>query len=443
MSKKAIPLSAKQRTKLPKIFAYGFEGIGLEIPQGDILVEKEKALINFVSMSETTSLDDAEGVIVPSGIFERFETEPNYAYHIVNVRCKADLMLQREREIINLLQNGGWACFLVQRIVDTAPNEYAGDKDCSATDLTKKFMNSFGIRREPFNGSAAVLSKNDEFKKYIERWGIAKTILQCSSVNRDYKTLAKIGDNQVGLEFSGAVFFLPFHTTRSDASEAEALLCELSRSVIDYLQKRRIEIPEWVNEFCFERENYLRTELDELDRKRSSLRNELLTWHKYKGILIQSGEILQETVVTILRTFFELRITDVEDFKEDALIKDDNDNVIAVIEIKGTKSGVKRTHINQIDSHRERNELSPSIPGILIINDHMGSEGISNRLEKTVAEEQIHHAKRMNVLIIRSIDLLFLIKTLEGDSMRKEKLLGFLKQGGGLLHYKNNTISVF
>ena len=443
MSKKPIPLSEKQKAKLPKIFAYGFEKIGFETPQSDVLVKNGKALIKFISMSEKTSLDDAEGVIVPSGIFEKFEIEPNYMYHIVNVRYNSDLMLQREREIINLLQKGGWACFLVQKIVDTATDEYNGDKNCSHTDLTKKFLNSFGIKREPFKGSAAVSSKNDEFNKYIKRWGIAKTILRCSFGNRDYKTLAKIGDNQVGLEFSGSVFFLPFHTTRSDASEAETLLCELSRSIIDYLQKRRIEIPEWVNDFCFERENYLRKELDELLQKHGNLQNELLTWQKYKGILVQSGEILKETVVSSLRNFFELRITDVEDFKEDAIIKDDNDNVIAAIEIKGTKGGVKRNHINQIDSHRERNDLSLSIPGILIINDHMGSVGISNRLQKTVAEEQIHHAKRMNVLIIRTIDFLFLMKTLEGDSIPKDKLLSFLEQGGGILQYKDESLSVF
>jgi hypothetical protein len=386
MSKNAIALSAKQRAQLPKIFAYGFEQIGLEIPKADILVEKDKAIVKFVSMGESTSLDEAEGVVIPSGIFEKFEQQPNYPYYIEDVRCKTDLMLQREREIVNLLQNGGWVCFLVRKIVDTARNEYAGDKDCSTTDLTKKFMNSFGIRRKPFNGSAAVFSKNDEFNKYIGRWGVAKTILQYTSANGDYKILATVGDNQVGLEFSGSIFFLPFHTTRSDASEAEALLSELSRSVIDYLQKRRIEIPEWVNEFSFERENFLRAELDELNEKRATLKKELSTWHKWKGILVQSGEILKETVVTILTKFFELRITDVEDFREDALIRDNNDNIMAVIEIKGTKGGVKRTHINQIDSHRERNELDPSIPGILIINDYMGSEGISNRLQKIVAD---------------------------------------------------------
>jgi hypothetical protein len=442
MSKRPIPLTEKQKAKLPKIFAYGFEKIGFEISQSELLVGNGKALVEFISMSDKKSLDSANGIIIPSGIFEKFEIEPNMIYHIVKVRYHADLMLQREREIINMLQKGGWVCFLVRKIVDIAPDGYNGDKNCNNTDLTKVFMNSFGLKREPFEGSAAVSSKNDEFNEYIKRWGIAKTILRPPFGNADYKTLAKIGNSEVGLEFSGFVFFLPFHTTRLDASEGEALLVELSRSIIDYLQKRKIEIPEWVDEFCFERENFLRNELDELLKRQASLQNELLTWHKYKGILVQSGEMLKDAIVFILEDFFKLNVTDVEDFKEDALIRDDNENVIAVIEIKGTKGGVKRNHINQIDSHRERNELNPSIPGVLIINDHMDLKGISNRLDKTVAEEQILHAKRMNVLIMRTIDLLHAMKILEGYSLPKEKFLNLINQGGGLLHFTNGNFSV-
>ena len=284
-------------------------------------------------------------------------------------------------------------------------------------------MNIFDIRREPFKGSAAVLPVNDEFNDYIKKWGIAKTILHCSSDDMDYKVLAKIDNRKVGVEFLGKVFFLPFHTTRLDDSEAQSLLTVLCRSILDYLQKRRVEIPDWVNEFCFESEKELRNQLDNLLKECTSLQNELLIWRKYKGILTHSGEILKDTVVSVLRDFFHLIVSDVEDFKEDALIKDDNDNVLAAVEIKGTKGGVKRDYINQIDSHRERNSLELSIPGVLIINDYMSSKGIQNKFKKTVATKQIEHAKRLNVLIIRTIDLIFLIKNLEKDSSRRDVLL--------------------
>jgi len=173
MPTKPFVLSEKQKTKLPRIYAYGLEKNGFGIRQSEVIIDKDKAIVEFISMSDKRDLDNAVGVIVPSGIFEKFEIEPNYAYHIVKVRYNSDLMLQREREIINLLQKGGWACFLVQKIVDTAQDEYRGDKDCSHTDLTKVFMNSFGIKREPIRGSAAVSSVNDEFNEYIKNWGIA------------------------------------------------------------------------------------------------------------------------------------------------------------------------------------------------------------------------------------------------------------------------------
>ena len=102
-----------------------------------------------------------------------------------------------------------------------------------------------------------------------------------------------------------------------------------------------------------------------------------------------------------------------------------------MVEIKGTTKGIKREHINQVDSHRERNELPPSIPGILLINNEMSIEGITQRLTTTVDEEQIKHAQKLNVLIVRTIDLLFLMKHLEDDPKRKDKLLRLLSSRGG------------
>jgi hypothetical protein len=106
---------------------------------------------------------------------------------------------------------------------------------------------------------------------------------------------------------------------------------------------------------------------------------------------------------------------------------------LALVEVKGTTKGIKREYINQVDSHRERNELPPSLPGILLINIEMSIEGITQRLATTVDNEQIKHAQNFNVLIVRTIDLLFLMKRLENDPERKNKLLSLLSSGGGWL----------
>ena len=104
---------------------------------------------------------------------------------------------------------------------------------------------------------------------------------------------------------------------------------------------------------------------------------------------------------------------------------------MAMIEAKGTKKGVKREYINQVDSHRERNELPTSIPGVLFINNEMSVAGIDKRLETKVPDDQIKHARKLNILIVRTIDLLFLMRHLENNPDRQAELMRLLLSSGG------------
>src|SRR5262249_46855326 len=146
-----------------------------------------------------------------------------------------------------------------------------------------------------------------------------------------------------------------------------------------------------------------------------------------------SGDILRDRVVALLRDFFGLKVESSEEFIEDAKITNDEGGPVAFIETKGVKSGVKREFINQVDSHRERHGFEASIPGLLIINNEMSLTGIDKRLSTTIAEDQIKHARNLNVLIVRTIDLLFFMKQLESAKDRKTKFLEILNSGGGWL----------
>ena len=107
MPTKSFELSDKQKSKLPRIYAYGLEKYGFDIEQNELIINKDKAIVEFISISDKRNLDNATGIVIPSGVFEEFEIEPNYVYRIENVYCNSDLMLQRQREIINLLRNNG------------------------------------------------------------------------------------------------------------------------------------------------------------------------------------------------------------------------------------------------------------------------------------------------------------------------------------------------
>jgi len=163
--------------KKTKIAAYGFERKGFQIPEGHI-IENNKMKASFLSINSEETLDSFAGVILPSGIFESFEKKSSYMDGpYVNVYCNRDTLLQREREIINLVNKGGWICFLVDSIVDEVPDGGYSKKRCDDTDMAKKLLNSFDIKRSVFKGTALVKATNDAFKKYIDRYGVAKTIL--------------------------------------------------------------------------------------------------------------------------------------------------------------------------------------------------------------------------------------------------------------------------
>lgn len=428
-------------SKKYKINCIGFQSIGYQIENGKE-VSTDSCEIQFFSLKASPPLDEFDGIIIPSGIFESFEHVSNYMDSYTKVYCERDLLLKRERELINLFKKQGWICCLVREIFDNVSDGSYRTKSCNDTDLTKILLNSFNISRKTFKGSAAVDSKNDEFNNYIKKWGIAKTVLTPPYREQDRKVIAQIGDSVVGLEFMGKVFFLPFHATDYNENDSIGLGEETSRAILAYRQKRITEIPDWAQKFQFDSEIKLQIKLNDMLKEVNEIQNEISEWQSYKGILSQSGDSLKDSLVFILKSFFKLNVTDVEDFKEDAVIRSENGEPIVIVEVKGTKGGIKRKYINQLDTNRERIGVDSSTPGLLLINDQMTIENIESRRETTVADEQISHSKNCNILIIRTVDFISLMKNFENDDSRGDVLIELCSRGGGLLIVEGTKIDI-
>ena len=198
----------------------------------------------------------------------------------------------------------------------------------------------------------------------------------------------------------------------------------------------------FLREFVFHKEADLHKIINELFKEITEHQKELKQYKNYKGILTQSGDTLKDTVVELLRSFFQLNVTDVEDFKEDAMIRNEEGEILVIVEIKGTKGGIKRKFINQLDSNRERVGLDPAIPGLLIINDQMGVESVAERQKTSVAEEQVTHSKNMNVILLRTIDLLFIVREFENNPAKKEDFINLCMKGGGRLLIEDKSIKL-
>ena len=338
-----------------------------------------------------------------------------------------------------MIEDGKWLCFLVGSIVDSVPQGDWDSRDIDGTLIYAKKCSTFWRwqehKRRRVDGLTIFNTKSDEFKEYLREYGIVNTVFELPyNREKQFRIIASSGIESVAIEWDNRAFFLPFHTTKRDVVTLNLITAGISRAILDYRQKRIAEVPTWLEEFKFATEEKLSSEIEALQKQIADRAGQVRIWRDYKAILSTSGDLLKDRVVAILRNFFGLRVDAPEEFREDAkILDDDTGQPIAFAEIKGTKAGIKRDHTNQVDSHRERARLSASLPGILIINNEMSVAGIKERFETTVPSEQIDHAKRQNVLIIRTIDLLYLIRQLEDDIDRKEKFLEIMRSGGGWL----------
>lgn len=420
------------------IYMYAFDRKGFPKRSSPLKIADDLEL-HFVGYKDERRLDTADGLIIPSGVFESFKTQPGaYSGPWVDVHCDETLLLTRFREVVNLIDKKKWVCCLIGQMVDEVPKGTT-TATCSDTDLAKRVLNELGIHRFTMPSGVVADPKYDEFRKYLARWGVAKTVLYPPRQLKDCRTLATAGNQRiVGLEAVSQILALPFHTSTKDEAELLELGRVLVESVCSYLLKRSAQIPEWVDEFCFAQEKVERQHYVENLKALEASQAQLLRFRGYKGALVRSGDALRDTVKVILQEFFGLRCSVEDEGKEDTAILDEAGEVATVVEVKGTKRGVKREHVNQVDSHRERQGLPSTLPGVLVINDFMAVNDFDERRKKPVVADHVRRAHNSNVLVIRTTDLLLLMKHTETAVNRGEVLVQAIEAGGGILTIKDD-----
>lgn len=426
------------------IVLYGFDILGFEIPKEPIITEK-RISINFSKFKDDVDLDKFDGVIIPQGIFEKINSSYDaFGNPSPEIRTETELLLEREREVFNLLDDKKWVCFLVREIIDSIPRGHGYIK-IDDTDLCKRVLNFYKIGRKLIDGLTTLSTKTNEFNSYLSEYGVARTFFNLSFEHSalEKEVLASYRSYIVGLEFFQNLFFLPFHTTKVASSTLIDIAKTVSIAIIDYRQKRKTYLPPWLDNFQFRAEQSIKLQLAEVTQKIEKLNEELIRWENHKSILTVSGETLRKKIIEILENFFKFNVDTIDDGRDDAKILDENSSILFLVEVKGTKAGIKREHINQVDNNRERNCLPLSIPGILIINSEMSLPGIQKKLDTTVPDEQIKHAKQLNILIIRTIDLLYLMKHLENEAENKKAItIKLFHSGGGWLKANENGYEV-
>jgi len=396
--------------------------------------------VNLEEIGSEGRIDLCEGAIIPSGVFEEIQTQGTIDLLSVHMTS----LLAREKEVTNLLKSKKWVCFLVGGVKDQF-RSYGGPKVVNDSDLCKRLMNHFKVSRSLLRmGDAGVRHTANEFEEFISRYGVAKTILSVRG-GTDHKVIATCPSGDVGLAFGTSLFFLPFHSNSFSLEVLQEVINCVCNSILAYREKNSLNLPDWLSEFQFQRESRLALELQTLRTQVQERETEVQAILSWKGILTNSGTVLVDQVVSILQEFFALNVERTEKFIEDlTIVGDDPKKVLVAGEVKGTRSNVKREHINQVDAHRERLGLDPTTPGVLFINAEMDIETVAARAQREVAKEQVKLAKIQNVTVLRTIDLLNFMKLHESlpPKDRGKLLLQEVAKGGGWLKVDASTANL-
>ena len=122
-----------------------------------------------------------------------------------------------------------------------------------------------------------------------------------------------------------------------------------------------------------------------------------------------------------------------DEFKEDLKIVNDDNEPLVFVEVKGTNRGVKREYVNQTDSHRERAGLKSTFPSLLVINTHIKNSASIKDKDQIIPDDQIKYAARIGVLIVRTLDLLFLLRHLSNGKVSQHEVVDLFLNNVGWL----------
>ncbi|MGB2697042.1 MAG: hypothetical protein WBD28_04180, partial [Candidatus Zixiibacteriota bacterium] len=375
------------------ILVYGIDRFGYALPSDSL--EAQNYIVNFKGYKTEEKFQEYDGVIVFQSNFETAERRgfPSGMF----VDCDREELVRRKIQLEQLLRRKGFACFLLTR--DFVDRQETGS--ARNTDLAKLALNYANFFRESLGYDCTNLRiVRDEFRDFLNSYGVAKTKFEDHHRNLNLRPICYCGNLLTGFILLDRLFFLPAYQPKYP--EFKEFFPQLAQGLVTCFRKLSQELPSWADEYRFEDEKRLLLELEGLNVKIETINTRLSTFKNYKRCLCYDDEFLKESLISILEDGFDFNIDPEDKLKEDFKIIDDEDKPLVLVEVKGTNRGVQRDFVNQADSHRERNNLPPDFPSILIVNTNIKKASSIEDKYQDVAEEQIKHAVKMNILVLRT-----------------------------------------
>jgi len=396
-----------------------------EEPHPNVATVAGRDIADF-PIGHSASFLDYDVVVLYTGAFEHVKVYTHQ--HEINYFSQ-DLD-RRHREFFTLFKNRKVFIFLLTPILVQIRLQEIDPK----IDLFRRVAQTFGMNWKPIDRPIGHLSADiSDFAEFIDHHGTVHVSLEIPYDLRDAcKAISTIHQNVVaGFCFHDRVFFLPARIPNNHADALQIAACAVD-CVLKYRQRISDELPDWVSEFAFPTETTFRNKAKDLESQLYETYNQIEELEKLKGILCYQSDPLVKAVCKILRDIFELRLDDRDECIEDIKILGDDDEVLAMVEVKGVTRNFAREDINQVDSHRERRGLSSDSPGILIMNTMRNANSLGAK-DVRPHPDIIKKAVGDNVLMIRTMDLLRYINAIQNgkataDGFRKT----VLSEGGWL-----------
>lgn len=427
----------EEKERSYRILVYGVEKRRLTAPSKPLASRNFE--ISFEPFNTNQRFNEYDGVILFQGIFEHFEWKSSYINSYLVHSCDKDELDKRKKETHLLLENGGFLCFLLNEpFIDREDG-----RDFRGSDLSKFHLNYSDFYRENFSSRIAHLDiKSDDFRKFLSVYGAASSHFHHYNKFIDWRVLAEAGGRAAGMAINRNQYFLPTLVPDNRPAVISEYFTLLSEGLTSSNNKLQQALPGWIDEFKFKEETQLGAERDSLTSRIQDIDQRINALRNYKSVLILSGEDLVTNVSRIFADGFGISVNTKDDLREDFKILDNNSEAMCLCEVKGTNRGVKREYINQADSHRERAQLDTTFPTLLIINTHIKNARSVSEKDQAIASEQIQHAVKINVLIVRTLDLLGLLKLYIDGKLPLREVQVLITQNSGWLRVDDQGISI-
>ena len=383
--------------------------------------------------------NEFDGVILYQGIFEHFEWKRGLMNPYLDHTCDNDELDKRKKEAQLLVENGGFLCFLLNRpFID---REYG--TDFIGSDLTKYHLNYSRFKRENFQQRIVHLNiKSDEFSKFLEIYGAASSYFDHYNESIEWILIAEAAGRVAGMIIGRTDYFIPTLVPDNQPDTLKEYFTLLADALTSANNKLCQDLPGWLAEFSFSEEENLDSERVRLEARIVDIARRKGQLATYKSVLSLSSYALVASVVRVFKDGFGIAVDTKDELREDLKLLDDEGLPFCLCEVKGTNKGVKRAYINQADSHRERSGFEESFPALLIINTHIRSARSITEKDQEIASEQIIHARKLNVLVLRTLDLLRLLRLYLSGQIKVTEVKGLLTRAGGWLRVNESGYNI-